>query len=168
MIVLDGLDGREPLDEPVVLLAQPEHERVLLAGALDPQHAVGAVLPLADHVRDHRRRILQVGDDADDGVAATLEERMHRRADVAEVARVHDDLDVLVFGGNRLQDGDRVVPGGVVDENVLVLILADPNHYLADLVIEVENILLLVVAGRHDGDRLLAHSDDTPEGLVQV
>src|ERR1700733_12718718 len=29
--VLNGLDGREPPREPVVLLAQPEHERVLLA-----------------------------------------------------------------------------------------------------------------------------------------
>ena len=97
-----------------------------------------------------------------------LEERMNRGTDVAEVARVHDDLDVLVFSGNRLEDGDGVVPGGVVDKDVLVLVLANADHDLADLVVEVENILLLVVARRHDGDGLLAHSDDTPEGLVQV
>src|SRR3979411_3139561 len=58
--------------------------------------------------------------------------------------------------------------GGVVDKNVLVLILANPNHDLTDLVVEVENILLLVIARRHDGDCLLAHSDDTPKKLAQV
>jgi hypothetical protein len=58
--------------------------------------------------------------------------------------------------------------GGVVNKDVLVLILANPNHDLTDLVVEVENIVLLVIARRHDGDGLLAHSDDTPEGLIQV
>ena len=71
------------------------------AGALDAEDAVGAVFPLADEVGDHGRRVLEVGDDADDGVAAGLEEGVDGRADVAEVAGVDDDLYVGVFGGDH-------------------------------------------------------------------
>src|ERR1035441_4653948 len=92
---------------------------MFLAAALDAQHAIGAVLPLADHVLNHRRRVLEVRDNTDDSIAATLEEAMDWRADVAEVPRVDDDFDVLVFRRDRLQDGDGIVRRRIVDEDVL-------------------------------------------------
>jgi hypothetical protein len=73
---------------------------------------------------------------------------------VTEVARVYDDFDVFVFRGNRLQDGNGIVSGAVVDKDVFILVLADPNHDLAHLIVEGENILLLVIARRYDRDRL--------------
>ena len=48
---------------------------------------------------------------------------VHGRADVSEVARVADDLDVVVGGGQLLQDGEGVVAGGVVNEDVLVTVV---------------------------------------------
>ena len=90
--VLVGLDGGEVLSELVVLLADPEHERVFSAGALDAKNHVGASFPGFDEDGDEGCGILEVGDDADHGIAASLEKSMDRRTDVAEVAGVDDDL----------------------------------------------------------------------------
>ena len=73
---------------------------------------------------------------------------------MAEVARVDDDLDVVVDGGDLFEDGDGVVGGVVVDEDVLVLVLADADHDLADLAVHLGDVVFLVVARSHDADRL--------------
>src|ERR1035437_4880161 len=113
---------------------------MFLAAALDAQHAIGAVLPLADHVLNHGRRVLEVGDNTDNSIAATLEEAMNWRANVAEVPRVDNDFDVLVFRRDRPQYGYGIVHGRVVDENMFVLIPADPGHHFANLVVDAEDV----------------------------
>jgi hypothetical protein len=60
--------------------------------------------------------------------------------DVPEVTRIHDDFNVFVFSSDRPENGDGIVLRGVVDEDVLVLVFADANHDLTDLVVEVEDI----------------------------
>ena len=61
--------------------------------------------------------ILQVGADADDGVAAGLQHRVVGRADVPEGARVEDDLDALVRRREGAQMVLRAVGGGVIDND---------------------------------------------------
>ena len=69
-------------------------------GALDAEDHLVAGLPLRDHFGDEVGRLLEVGGDADHGVSAGLHEGVDGGADVAEVARVDDDLDVVVGGGD--------------------------------------------------------------------
>ena len=52
-------------------------------------------------------------------------ESVHGGADMPEVARIHDDLDVAVLRGKTAQNGHRAVGGGVIDEDVLVAIPAE-------------------------------------------
>jgi len=107
--VFESLDRRQMPDQPVIALANPEHDRVLLAGSLDGQDRREAVFPLSDEFGNELGRILEIRHDTDGGVARGLVERVQGRADVAEVAGVDDDLDVGVRGGDALQDLDRAI-----------------------------------------------------------
>ena len=93
---------------------------------------------------------------------------MEGGADVAEVAGVDDDFDVWILGGDLLEDGDGCVLGAVIDEDVLVAVAADAEHDLADLIVEVEDVVLLVVAGGHDGDGFLGDRRGHGRGETQI
>src|SRR5205823_5135538 len=110
--------------------------------------------PLFDELLDQLGRVLQIGDDADDRVAARVDHRVVRRTDVAEVARVDDDLDVFVLRGDLPQDGHGAVPGGVVDEDVFVAVAADFLENLFDLLVTFPDVFLLVEAAADDADEL--------------
>ena len=62
---------------------------------------VGAVLPRRDHVRDQLGRVLEVGVEHRDGVAARVLEAGGERRLVAEVAREVDDAQARVARGER-------------------------------------------------------------------
>ena len=76
--VLESFQGGNPVDQPVVLLADPEHQPVLLAGSLDRQHHGIAFFPFLDKPWDHLRRVLEIGRHAYGGVAADVLDRVHR------------------------------------------------------------------------------------------
>ena len=71
--VLVGLNAAQPVDPMVVLLAYPEHQAILFTAGLDADDNGVTVLPGLEHLRDHLRRVLEVGDDANDAVASGLQ-----------------------------------------------------------------------------------------------
>ena len=107
--VLIGLNVRHAIDHLVVLGADPEHQLVFIAGLLDAEHHLKALFPVADHFGNEFGRVLQIGNEADDGIAGGLAEGVMGGADVAEVARIGDDFDVGVFQGNLFEDFQRSV-----------------------------------------------------------
>jgi len=152
--VLEGLDAGEPFGYAVVLLAQKEHERVLFAGALDAEHHVLTRFPLLDEGGYQVGGILEVSDDADDGVATGLKEGVDRGANVSKVACVDDDLNVGVCCSQTTKNRDRLVQGAVVNEDVLIRVAADGRHDLPHLAMELLHVVLFVVAGGDNADRL--------------
>jgi hypothetical protein len=77
-----------------------------------------------------------------------LQKRVRGRTDVAEIARVDDDFDVVVVASDPLQNADGVVPRAVVDEDVLITVFAKLSHLRADAIIKLFDVALFVVAGR--------------------
>jgi short-subunit dehydrogenase len=99
-----NLDLGEVVDEPVKSFGGPALERTFSIAVLTlAVHHVVAVLPALDHLGDDLRRVLQVGVDEYNGLAACIP---HSRGDgglVAEVTRQFDDADTLVAGAGLLQ-----------------------------------------------------------------
>ena len=103
--VVGQLDFGEALHEAVVEpCAWPNMTGDSLAADLDAHDDLVALLPLLQELGDQLERLLQVGDKRDHRVAAGLQEGVIGRADVAEIAAVDDDLDVLVLGRQPPQD----------------------------------------------------------------
>jgi len=152
--VFECLDRREPVDQAVVAPADPEHQRVLLAGPLNSQNHGEAVFPVSDEFGNELGRILEIRHDSDDGVAGRLVYRMEGRTDVAEVPGVDDDPDVGVLSGDALQNFDCAVRGGVVDENVLVGVAPQPGHHGLDPGVQLFDVVLFVVTTGDDADGL--------------
>ncbi len=131
-------------------------DALLAALLLHADDDLVALLPPGHEVADHLGRVLQVGDDADHGVAARLQQAVERRADVAEVARVDDHLDARVVGADAAQDLHRAVARGVVDEEVLVGVRARRRAAAGSRMTsrtwryDLLDVLLFVVAGRDD------------------
>src|ERR1039458_1846027 len=73
-----------------------------------------SLLPLFEQLGENFRGILQIGHEDNDGVAARLQERMHGGADLSEVTRVADNLNVRVGGGDFAKDGEGGITGRVV------------------------------------------------------
>ncbi len=102
-------------------MRRPEFEAALaLAAAAHGIHDVEPVLPALDHRWNQFRRILQVGIDQHDRVAARDIEPRRRRELVAEVAREPHDHDARIGRGLREQQLRRAVGAAVVDEHDLV------------------------------------------------
>ena len=81
---------------------------------------------------------------------------MIRRADRAEIARVHDHLDALIGGGHLTQDLNGAVLRRVVDEEVLVVAVGDGGHHAPDLFVDLAHVLFFVEARSehcHQGHR---------------
>ena len=78
--------------------------------------------------------------------------RVVRRADVAEVARVDDDLDAAVVAGESAQDLYGAVGRGVVDEQVLVGIAGERFKHLPHALAERRDVAGLVVARSENRD----------------
>src|SRR5690348_5696660 len=86
---------------------------------------------------------------------------MLRRADVAEIAGVSNDLDVAVACRQALQFQHRVIGGCIVDEDVFVTVIAGFPDRSSYALVQFEDIALLVETRsqdaqslRHDGYRL--------------
>ena len=73
-------------------------------------------------------------------------------ADVAEVAGVDDDLDAGVYGGEAFENGDGGIGGGVVDEDMLVVVFGHRGQSSGDAMIERLNVGFFIEAGRDDAD----------------
>jgi hypothetical protein len=156
--VVRELDPREPREHAVEPARGGDLE-ARLAGARLAHRVddVGAASPGGQHLRDQLRRVLEVGVDHHDDVAAGVLQPGAERRLVAEVAGEHDDLDPLVGGGELAEQLAGRVLGAVVDEHQLELDAAErgdgPRVERADGV-------LLVVHRRDDAQQSgLAHWD---------
>ncbi|MEI8154640.1 MAG: hypothetical protein WCG92_24105 [Hyphomicrobiales bacterium] len=98
-------------------------------------------LALGRQLREQHRR-----------VARRLQQRVIRRADVAEVAGVEDDLDALVGSRHLAQQTRRAVRRGVVDEDDFVIVLRQPVEDGAHLRDERFNVLRFVKTAGHNAD----------------
>ena len=151
--VLDERHVAQTVDEPVVETAHEEHRALLEALLLHGDHDLVALFPLGDELGDQLRRVLQIGRDRADRVATRLQQSVVGRAHMAEVAGVDDDLDARIMGAEVAQDGHRAVGGGVVDEDVLVVVARQRLEHLAHATIQLGDVVFLVVATGDDTDR---------------
>ena len=113
------------------MLADPEHEPALRAGALDARHHGLAALPFAHCVGDPLWRILKIRTtlmSSIAAIAARLVKRMHRRADVAEIPGIDDDPPVGVGGGRALQQPLPFRPSTSIDGDVLPTVASERCH----------------------------------------
>ena len=149
----DGV-RRQARHEPVVEATDPGHEPRLTTADLDPDHDLEALAPFGDELRDELRRVLEVGDDPENGVAPCREKCVIRRLDLAEVARVDDDPDAVVSGCELAQDVHRPVRRGVVDEEMVVIEVRDSGHLGLYGLVELPDVPFLVVTRGQDGQQL--------------
>src|SRR5205085_8664502 len=68
-----------------------------------------AVFPMRDHLRDQRRRRLEVGVHHDDSVAGGGVESGGERRLMAEVSAEMDDAELRIFGAELVEDSRRFV-----------------------------------------------------------
>ena len=114
-------------------------------------HAVGAAAPLADHLPDQLRRILQVSVDHHDDITGRVLEARRQRRLVSEVARQVNHAHARVLVGELIEDLGAAIGAAVVDEHELEVIVGSRR---AGALNERLDELLRVVYGR----------DDTQEG----
>ena len=96
--------------------------------------------------------VLQVGHEDNDGIAASLQERVHGGTDVSEVTRVADNLDIRVGSSNFTEDSEGGVAGSVVDEDVFVAIFSEAQHQITHALVDFADITFLVKAGCDHAD----------------
>jgi hypothetical protein len=77
---------------------------------------------------------------------------MHGRAEMAEAASIYDDTHLRKLCCHGAQLRDRPVVRGIVDEDVLVLVLRQTVHDAARATMQLAYIELFVKAGCHDRD----------------
>ena len=106
---------------------------------------------MVEHRRDQLGRILEVGVEHHDRVAAGVVEPRGQRRLVAEVARQLHDTHARVTVGEALEQHRRAVAGAVVDQHELE---PQPLERRADARVELLDRLLLVVDRRHDADQI--------------
>src|ERR1035441_1816206 len=71
---------------------------------------------------------------------------------MAEVAAVHDDLDMAVRPCDLFQDGNGIICRAVVDQDVLVSVIGKGRHHGSRGLTKCPDITLLVVARADDTD----------------
>ena len=119
---------------------------------LDGNDNRNSLFPLFEELGENFRWVLQVGHEDNDGIAASLQERMHGGADVSEVTRVADNLDIRVGGSNFTEDSEGGVAGRVVDEDVLVAVFSEAQHQVTHALVDFADIAFLVETGRDYAD----------------
>ena len=152
--VLQHLYVRKPRDRFVVDRSNAVHKPVLIACALDCYDDGTPLLPFAEEVDDHLRGILQIREQNDYGITFGLKEGVLGRADVAEIARIDDYLDVGIVPGDATQNIHRAICRIVINDDVLVAILRQPREDLSDTFSQDFDIAFFVVAGTDDADEL--------------
>src|SRR5208283_2663179 len=75
-------------------------------------------------------------------------------ANVSEVARIANDLDVTVRGGDSRENGEGRVPGGIVYEYVLITVASDRLHQSTHPFIDLAHITFFVETGSYYADCL--------------
>src|ERR1700686_3402430 len=151
--VLVGLDVvGETVDQSVKQFPNQEHRRRFAALMLDSNDDRNSLFPLFEQLGENFGRILKVGHKDNDGIAASLQERMHGGADVSEVTRVADNLDIRVGGSNFTEDIEGGVAGRVVDEDVLVAVFSEAQHQVTHAFVDFADITFLVKSGRNHAD----------------
>src|SRR5579875_421013 len=76
------------------------------------------------------------------------------RAQVAEVAGVHNNFHAVVGKSDPLQDGNGLIARSIVDEDVLVIICTDAFHHLPHPLVDFFHVRFFVVAGGYNTDGL--------------
>src|SRR5258708_1642781 len=79
---------------------------------------------------------------------------MLRRADMAEVPRIQDYLNIWIFLGNSAQNLHRAIGGMVVDDDVFVAVLRESSEELTHTIDQDFDVALFVVAGTNYADEL--------------
>ena len=144
-------------DETVVGSTNAVHEPALVACVLDSGNNGCALLPGAEHVGEKLGRVLEVSDEDSYDVALGLKEGVHAGAVGSDIAGVDDDLNAGVLGSHLAEYADGVVGGGVVDEEVLEVVLGRGGGDGHQAPVDLANVQLLVIAGSHDRDQLPGH-----------
>src|SRR6202171_3024778 len=125
-----------------------EHRCGFVALMLDGNDDGNSLFPLFEQFGEDLRRVLQIGHEDNDGVAASLQERMHGGAHVSEVTRVADNFDIRVGGSNFTEDSEGGVAGRIVDEDVLVAVFSEAQHQVTHAFVDFAYIAFFVKAGR--------------------
>lgn len=108
--------GADPVDDPVKQrggIALPAR----LAGAGDAlaDHDLIALVPLLHHLRNQRRRVLQIGVQQHDRLAGGVIDAGGERLLLAEIAAEFDSADAAVLRMPIAEPGEGVVLAAVVD-----------------------------------------------------
>ena len=149
-VVLE-LDLGELVEQPVEPARGAQLEaRLAVALLADGVDDVAPGPPVVEHRRDHLGRVLEIGVEHHDGVAAGVVEAGGERRLVAEVPRQVDDAHPRVVRGQRLELHRGAVGGPVVDEDELE---GQRVQGRAHARVELLDRGVLVVDGRHDADQ---------------
>ena len=150
-----GVGLEVDLGELVEQLVEPRgggelESGLALARAAHRVDDVGARAPAVDHLDDQLGRVLQVGVDHRDHVAAGVLQSGGERRLVAKVAGQVHDAHARVGVGDPVEDLRRAVGRAVVDEHQLERVVGHGGDRAGD---ELLDQLLLVVDGRDDAEQ---------------
>ncbi len=158
-------DDRDAGEQPVEQVRGEAARRGIgRAVAAQRDHHVVAIVPLRDEIAHEFRRVLQVGVDRDDGIAACVVEAGGQRDLLAEVARQRDDANPRIARGEGGKHRERRITAAVVDEHRLD-VDAERGKRVGGARPERREARSLVVAGNHQReDGMLAHGRDCRTG----
>ena len=74
---------------------------------------------------------------------------------MAKVARIYDDLDIMVAGSYAFENSHSLITRRVIDEDVLITISPDLQHGLANAFIEFLDVIFFIEAGGQDANGFL-------------
>ena len=152
--ILDDGDLRNSVQHPVIEFAHPGYQRIGPTHGFDCEHDLVALFPSGDELLDQFWRVLEVRCQDHGGIAAGLEDAPARRADVAEISRGNDNADARIHPRESPELVHRAVRRGIVDEEILEVILGQAGHHAASTAVKFVDITLLVEAGRYQADEL--------------
>src|ERR1700681_1207424 len=134
----------EPVDELVENLPQQEHRPSFAALMFDRDDDWYALFPFFEQLGENFRRILQIGHQDDNRIPAGLQNGMHRRSHMAEVACIANYLHVGVGGSDFTENGKCSIAGGIINEDVLIAIFSESGHQRAHALVDLSNIAFFV------------------------
>ncbi|KAF1858517.1 hypothetical protein Lal_00015034 [Lupinus albus] len=145
--------GHVVVDAVEELRRQPFQQRIGLAVRPLGQHDVIPFAPFFDQLADDVRRVLQVGVERHDQVAARFEDGGRQRGLLAEIAREIDDAHARIRMGLRDEAFQRAVAAAVVHAQDLEPDVRDAFEFGDHAAEEMRDHLLLVIERHDEGEQ---------------